>query len=107
MLVNPLMIGVAIASFVSIFVLHLPFPLIVLAAAILGLLGDRIRAGWFEVGVERELEDHEQAAIRDDAAAGEHTRPSTRRTVAVLVIGLAAGSCRYSSSPGGGGAGTC
>jgi len=89
-LVNPLMIGVAIASFVSIFVLHLPFPLIVLAAAILGLLGDRLRPGWFEVGLERELEDHEQAAIRDDAAAGEHTRPSTRRTVVVLVIGLAA-----------------
>ncbi|MEX2275939.1 MAG: chromate efflux transporter [Actinomycetota bacterium] len=89
-LANPLMAGVAVASFVAIFVLHLPFPGIVLVAAGLGLLGDHLRPDWFEVGVERELEEHEQAAIRDDAAAGEHTRPTVRHTVLVLVIGLAA-----------------
>jgi chromate transporter len=88
-LANPLMVGVAIAAFVSIFALHLPFPLIIVTAAGLGLLGDRLRPAWFEVGVQRELAEHEQAAIRDDEEAGEHTRPSARRSLLVLVVGLA------------------
>ena len=84
---NPLMVIVAVLTFLAIFVFHLPFPLIIASAIVLGLLGDRIRPGWFEVGVERELE--ERAAIRDDAEAGEHTRPSTRRSITVLGLGLA------------------
>ena len=38
-LANVLMLGVAIASFVAIFALHVPFPLIVLAAVVIGFVG--------------------------------------------------------------------
>ncbi|MEX0989324.1 MAG: chromate efflux transporter [Actinomycetota bacterium] len=88
-LANPLMVAVAGAAFIAIFLLHVPFPLVVIGAVALGLVGDRVRPDLFEVGVERELEDDEQAAIRDDAEAGVHARPNIRRSIVVLVVGLA------------------
>ncbi|MEP6973317.1 MAG: chromate efflux transporter [Actinomycetota bacterium] len=88
-LANALMVGVAAAAFVSIFLLHLPFPLIVLGAGFIGLIGDSIRPELFQVGVGRELEENELVAIRDDAPAAAHTRPSLQRSVIVLVVGLA------------------
>ena len=42
-LANGLMVGVAVAAFVSIFLLHVPFPVIVLGAAAIGLVGGRSR----------------------------------------------------------------
>jgi chromate transporter len=42
--------GIAAASFVAIFALHLPFPLIVLGAALLGYLGGRLLPAQFSVG---------------------------------------------------------
>ncbi len=88
-LANALMIGIAAAAFVSIFLLHLPFPLIVLGAGAIGLIGDSIRPELFQVGVGRELEENELVAIRDDAPGAAHTRPSLQRSVIVLVVGLA------------------
>jgi chromate transporter len=72
-LANGLMVGIAVAAFVSIFLLHVPFPLIVLGAAAIGLVGGRIAPRLFDVGVGRELEENEAVAIRDDVA-GARTR---------------------------------
>ena len=88
-LANGLMAGVAVMAFVSIFLLHLPFPLIVLSAGTIGLVGGAVRPVMFEVGVGRELEENEEAAICDDAPAAEHTRPSLVRSAVVLAVGLA------------------
>jgi chromate transporter len=47
---NPILIGIAVAAFLAIAVLNLPFPLIVLAAANMGLVGGRLLPAHFQVG---------------------------------------------------------
>jgi chromate transporter len=79
-----------VAAFVSIFVLHVPFPLIVVAAALCGLIGERVRPSAFTAGAGRELEEHERIALRDDAPPAAHTLPTTGRFLTVLALGLAA-----------------
>ncbi|HEX7248367.1 MAG TPA: chromate efflux transporter [Actinomycetota bacterium] len=89
-LANALMLGVAVASFVAIFVLHVPFPMIVLAAALIGLVGAALRPDLFEVGVARELEEQERIALADDAPRAPHTVPSKARAARTLAVGLVA-----------------
>ena len=88
-LANGLMVAVAVTSFVSIFVLHVPFPVIILVAGVVGLVGGHLRPELFDVGVSRELEENERVAIRDDAPPAAHTRPSATRSAVVLIVGLA------------------
>jgi chromate transporter len=85
-LANGLMVGVAIASFVAIFVLDVPFPIVVAVAVALGLIGGSVRPSLFEVGVGRELEERASASVvgRLDTPV-----PSWRRSLAVLIVGLA------------------
>ena len=87
-LANGLMLGVAIAAFVAIFLLHVPFPLIVLGAVLIGFAGGAMRPDLFDVGVAHELEEQERIAIRDDAPRASHTVPSRARAARTLVIGL-------------------
>jgi chromate transporter len=83
---NRVLYGVAAAAFVAIFLLHVPFPLIVLGAGALGLLaGPR----WPEVFTIPSEHADDASAISDDGSAGEHTRVTFRRSITVLVIGLA------------------
>ena len=48
--------AIAAAAFLAIYVLHVPFPLIVLLAALLGLLGAQLCAGDLRCGAERDAE---------------------------------------------------
>jgi chromate transporter len=89
-LVNGLMVGVAIAAFIAIFAMHVPFPLIVFAALAIGFVGGAWRPDLFEVGVAQELQEQDRIAIKDDAPRAAHTVPSTRRAALTLIIGLAA-----------------
>ena len=84
---NGLMLAVAVASFVSIFLLDVPFPLVVGAALVVGYIGGSLRPSLFEVGVGRELE--ERAAASATAAAGT-PEPTVGRSLAVLAVGLVA-----------------
>ncbi len=52
-LANGLMVAVAIVAFLAIFVVHVPFPVIVLSAGLIGLVGGALRPDLFEVGVGR------------------------------------------------------
>jgi chromate transporter len=88
-LANGLMVAVAVVAFVSIFLLHVPFPLIVLGAAAIGVIGGAIAPQLFDVGVGRELEENEAVAIRDDVVGAAHTRPSMRRSIVVAIVGTA------------------
>jgi chromate transporter len=88
-LANGLMAGVAGVAFISIFLLHVPFPVIVLGAVAIGFIGGRLAPQLFDVGVGLELEENERVAIRDDVLGAAHTRPSSMRTAAVLIVGLA------------------
>jgi chromate transporter len=83
---NPVLDGVAATAFVAIFLLHFPFPLIVLGAGVLGLLAGR---RWPDVFTIPQEHADDASAISDDGSAGEHTQVTFRRTVTVLVIGLA------------------
>ena len=86
-------------AFVSIYFLHIPFPLIVLAAAVIGLLGVNFMPSVFaampgtinpnndkegEVEVDTEL----PLVIDDHAAPPPHTLPNKTRTFTVLVTGV-------------------
>jgi chromate transporter len=89
---------IAALAFVSIYFLHVPFPLIVLAAAIIGLLGIRFGPGVFglvrktkEVDKKREGErqrDNSLPLVIDDHAPQlAHTLPNKMRTIKILTIG--------------------
>jgi chromate transporter len=88
--------AIAALSFVAICFLRVPFPLIVLAAALVGLLAARL---WPEMTAAapapatptRGAEKVEAAApvIDDHAPPPPHTLPSRRRAVKVLAVGLA------------------
>jgi chromate transporter len=87
-LANGWMVAVAIGAFVAIYVVHVPFPLIVLGAGAIGLIGGIIRPERFEVGLVEELEEQERIAVADGAPRAEHTRPSVRRALITTVVGL-------------------
>jgi chromate transporter len=90
----------AAAAFVAIYFLHVPFPLIVLAAAGVGLAGVRFWPGAFaapprtkeadaKTEGKREQSDVLPLVLDDHAPPPAHTRPSRRRSLTVLAAGLA------------------
>jgi len=79
--------AIAVAAFVAIFALHTPFPLIVLAAGLLGHLGGRYLPDRFAIG------GHGQGAARlgpalidDDTPTPAHARFSWPHATRVLVV---------------------
>ena len=85
-LANGLMAAVAAASFVAIFLLDVPFPVVIGGAVLLGLIGGRIRPALFAVGAGKELEERAAASV---VGTLDTPRPTWRRSTAVLVVGLA------------------
>lgn len=89
---------IAALAFVAIYFGHIPFPLIVFASALVGLLGTRFAPKVFNAKphtkqVNREAETvavEGRALIIDDAAPpAAHTLPSRARSLKVLCVGLA------------------
>lgn len=86
---NPMMLTVAALSFVAIFVFELPFPLIILVAVAIGLVGGRVRPDLFNL-----IQGHDESTVTDsdDVLVGDQDislgRPSLGRAVKVLAIGL-------------------
>lgn len=91
--------GIAAASFVSIYFLSVPFPVIILAAATIGLLGTRYLPKVFAAQptvkeADRKTEGEgkpggELELVIDDAAPSPpHALPNKLRTLQVLSIGL-------------------
>ena len=83
--------GIAVASFVTIFALNLPFPVIVLAAGIVGYAGGRFAPGRFAVrgGHGAAANGCGPALIDDDTPTPEHARFTWRRFTGVLLVCLA------------------
>lgn len=89
---NPAMVVIALVAFLAIFVLHVPFPLIILAAAITGFLGSKSGSRLFQVG-----NGHKTAAghiLADvDSALGEetpvHARPNLVWSLKISAVLLA------------------
>jgi len=87
--------AIAALAFVSIYFLHVPFPLLVLAAALIGLAGSRYLPDAFNAKQETMAaktgttdDGHLQLVIEDDAVPPEHTRPSGRRSATVICFGV-------------------
>jgi chromate transporter len=86
-LANGLMTVVAITSFLAIFVLDVPFPIVVAGAVAFGLIGGSVLPSLFQVGVGRELEERASASV---AGRVDTPAPSWGRSLLVLIVGLAA-----------------
>ena len=93
-------LAIAILAFVSIYFLHIPFPLIVVVAAVTGLVGGRLLPSLFvrsrkvkevdkKTAGDDGFADELPLVIDDDAPPPVHTLPNRKRTVAVLAAGIA------------------
>lgn len=87
---NSVMYAVAAIAFVGIYVLQIPFPLIVIGAGLFGLIGRRLRPQSFDTkGQSAATAEHDNVLDSLFAqGALEHTRPTLRRAVTALVIWL-------------------
>ncbi len=97
---GPAHFAIAATAFIAIYFLHVPFPLIVLAAGLIGLLGARSSlfvannsatreaARRNETSEIRLTAENSATVIDDHAPAPAHTRPSGRRALRVLAVGV-------------------
>ncbi len=84
-LVHPAQVALTVISFVALFLFAVPFPVVIVLAGVTGwLLSLRIPA--LRSAENHDTSDGPRPLISDDAL--HHDRPSGRRTVKVLVIGL-------------------
>jgi chromate transporter len=81
---------IAGTSFIAIFFFDLPFPLIVLVAALIGFLGGRYKAGKFHLGGGhgKAKQSYGAALIDDDSPRLEHTLFSLTRSLKLLLVGV-------------------
>jgi chromate transporter len=90
---NGVLAGIALAAFVAIAFLGLPFPLIVLAAALAGVAGARLRPQAFHPPGGHAPKHgapavaRQRALIDDDTPTPPHARFSAARLAAVVLIG--------------------
>jgi chromate transporter len=86
-LTNAALVGVAVAAFVALAVFAVPFPLVVLAAAVVGWALHRWRPLLIDTaGGHGSAADGPAPLIPDDAL--HHDQPSARRAGTILVVGL-------------------
>ena len=84
---NEVMWTLAGLAFVAIYFFHAPFPLILIAAGVVGLLGGRWWSDKFLV-IQGHGGASSQSVIDDGSEAAAHTRPSVARAVRVVAICL-------------------
>jgi chromate transporter len=84
---HPLLWAIAAAAFVAIFIAGLPFPLIVLGAAVLGTVGARFAPQAFAARASHGSSDKRWGAalIDDDTPTPPHARWSVRRAVTLCL----------------------
>jgi chromate transporter len=87
---NSLLWGIALAAFVAIFALNLPFPLIVIAAGLAGYLGGKFAPDKFAVGGGHGQAGQQAgpAVIDDDTPTPAHALFTWARAVRMIVVFL-------------------
>ena len=87
---NALLWGIAAAAFAAIFALNVPFPLIVLSAAVIGWLGGHFAPAKFSTAGGHGTARHSAgtARIDDDTPTPEHARLRWPRLVRVALVGV-------------------
>ena len=88
---NRWLIAIAVLAFIAVFALHAPFPLVVLAAGLLGALGGRLDPRAFSARAAHATTRtaHRPALIDDDTPTPPHARFGRGRFLRVLVVSLA------------------
>lgn len=87
---NQVLWAIAALAFVAIFVLNLPFPLIVAVAALIGHFGGRMIPQYFKVGGGHgaSKKDYGAALIDDDTPTPEHAKFSMKKMLRIAAIGF-------------------
>jgi len=87
---NAWLLSIAAASFVAIFALDVPFPAIILTAAVVGFVGGRLSPETFAIGGGHgsAKKSYGPALIDDDTPVPAHARFRLSHLVAVIVAGL-------------------
>ncbi|WP_219419974.1 chromate efflux transporter [Pseudonocardia nigra] len=85
-LAHPALVAVAVAAFLALAVFAIPFPVVVAAAAAIGWALGRFAPHTMRGGDRHDTADGPEPLIPDDALHAE--KPSTRRALRVLIIGL-------------------
>src|SRR5688572_8726625 len=83
---NEIMWGIAALAFVAIYFFHVPFPIIVFSAALIGFIGERISRAMFIVDSTHVAA---KGTVIDDAQESPlHTRPSLARGIKVVAVSV-------------------
>ena len=87
---NNVLRAIAIAAFIAIFALKIPFPYIVLCAGIMGIIGSKIMPEMFQTSGHHgdENANFGKALIDDNTPAPEHATFKWSRVISFLIIGL-------------------
>ena len=87
---NEIMWLIAALAFAALFFLHLPFPLVIFGAALIGFAGGKLAPDKFLTGVARMVVSAagDRPVIGDAAESPAHTRPSFARALKIIAIGL-------------------
>jgi chromate transporter len=95
---NGLLVGIAIAAFVAITVLDVPFPLIVLSAGVIGLVGGRLVPAKFHIGgghASAGKASYGPALIDDESPTPSHARFSWRKLFVISAVGIGLGGAMW------------
>ena len=85
---NTVMWSVAVLAFGAIYFFKVPFPVIVLSAGVIGLLGGIFWGNRFQVAANLH-EESQLSVISDEQESPPHAKPNLRRTILVTVVCLA------------------
>ena len=87
---NAVLWSIAVAAFIALFAFKLPFPLIVIAAGIIGAIGGRVAPALFATGGGHGTDgkSYGAAVIDDDTPTPKHALFRWQRFAAVLATGL-------------------
>ena len=85
---NEVMWGIASLAFVAIYFLKIPFPIIVLAAGIIGLSGGRFWPEKFQVASGHVI-NSDNAVLSDTQELIDHTQPGWSRAIKVVIVCVA------------------
>jgi chromate transporter len=86
---NAVMWTIAAAAFIAIYFFRVPFPLIIVAAGVIGLFGGKIFPRFFFVAVNQgDGARSQNYVLSDDGKLPAHTRPSLSRALKVCTISI-------------------
>ncbi|MBA3882889.1 MAG: chromate efflux transporter [Chthoniobacterales bacterium] len=87
---NSVMWSLAALAFVAIFFFKVPFPIIILAAGVIGFIGGKLwRDKFLVIGGHGPADSADTSVLGDEAESPEHTRPSFPRAIKITIVCLA------------------